>query len=286
MTDAARAAALAAPPPLRILVLAPQPFFQDRGTPIAARALLETLAARGVAIDLLTFAGGRDVTIAGCTIHRIPAIPGTRGIRPGFSLAKLACDAVMAVQCMAMLATGRYALVHALEESAFIAMIARWMFGVPFVYDMDSSLAQQMEETYPSLGSVRALLKAFERAAIRASLGVIAVCPALRDIALGHAPGAFVRVIEDFSLLGDAPPSPAASAAPESLAATIGRSGPIVLYVGNLEVYQGIDLLIEAFAEGAPITPGAELVMIGGQADDIARYRERCMRLGIGDRVH
>src|SRR5258708_36636193 len=80
MTDAARAAALAGPPPLRILVLAPQPFFQDRGTPIAARALLETLAARAVAIDLLTFAGGRDVTIARCTIHRIPSIPVTRGI--------------------------------------------------------------------------------------------------------------------------------------------------------------------------------------------------------------
>src|SRR5262245_14979424 len=280
-TRASATAMPAASAPMRILVLAPQPFFQDRGTPIAARALLEALAARGYALDVLTFAEGRDVSIPNCTIHRIPALPGMRGIRPGFSLKKLACDAVMAIQCMAMLARGRYQLVHALEESAFIAMVAGWIFRVPYVYDMDSSLAQQMEEKYPSLRPVRAVLEWFERAAVRRSLGVVAVCPALRDVARRHAPGVPVRVIEDFSLL-DAGVGPA----PESLAATIGRSGPIVLYVGNLEFYQGIDLLIEAFAHAAPSVPGAELVVIGGAADDIARYRARCATLGIGDRVH
>jgi glycosyltransferase involved in cell wall biosynthesis len=266
--------------PLRILVLAPQPFFQDRGTPIATRALLEALAARGHALELLTFHEGEDVAIAGLTIHRIPAIPGVRGIRPGFSLQKLMCDALLAMKCFALLASGRFQLVHALEESAFIALVARRIFGVPYVYDMDSSLAQQMEEKYPSLRPVRAALEAFEGVAVRQSLAVVAVCPALRDVAHGHAPGASVRVIEDFSLIDGAAP------AAESLAATIGRDGPIVLYVGNLEAYQGIDLLLEAFAHARARAPRAEVVVIGGHEADIARYRERCRALGIAENVH
>jgi glycosyltransferase involved in cell wall biosynthesis len=89
-----------------------------------------------------------------------------------------------------------------------------------------------------------------------------------------------VRRIEDFSLL-DRAPAPA-----DRLADVIGRSGPIVLYVGNLERYQGIDLLLEGFAHAHPAVPEAQLVVIGGQAGDVARYRDRARALGVADCAH
>ena len=49
---------------MRILVLAPHPFFQARGTPLAVRSVLEFLSARGHAVDVLTFAEGEDVTVS------------------------------------------------------------------------------------------------------------------------------------------------------------------------------------------------------------------------------
>ena len=266
--------------PLRILILAPQPFFQDRGTPIAARALLAVLSARGYSLEVLTYHEGEDVELPNGRIHRIPSLPGLGNIRPGFTFKKLICDAIMFVQCLALLGTRRFHLVHALEESVFMALAARWLFRVPYVYDMDSSLAQQMEEKYAGLKPVRRLLEAFEGAAVRGSLGVVAVCPALGEVAERQAPDRLVHVIEDFSLLHeDEEPV-------ESLATTIGRPGPIVLYVGNLETYQGIDLLIEAFRHALARKPDAELVVIGGHAGDVARYRQTCTGLGIGDHVH
>jgi len=60
---------------VRILLLAPHPFFQQRGTPIAERMLLEVLAGHGHQIDVLTFHEGEDVQIPGCRFRRIPALP-------------------------------------------------------------------------------------------------------------------------------------------------------------------------------------------------------------------
>ena len=75
---------------MRILLLAPHPFFQQRGTPIAERVLLEVLARSGHEIDVLTYPEGEDPGIPSCRILRIPAPPGIRNIRPGFSVKKLA----------------------------------------------------------------------------------------------------------------------------------------------------------------------------------------------------
>jgi len=46
---------------MRILLLAPHPFYQERGTPIAVNQILRVLATRGDAVDVLTFHEGQDL---------------------------------------------------------------------------------------------------------------------------------------------------------------------------------------------------------------------------------
>ena len=123
---------------MRILVLAPQPFFVQRGTPIAVRLLLETLAKRGDELDVVVFPGGEDVEIPGCHFFRVPA-PGSGPIGPGFSAKKLFLDAILAPYAAWRMARKRYDLVIAVEEAAFIALPLRWIFGVPYIFDVDSS---------------------------------------------------------------------------------------------------------------------------------------------------
>jgi glycosyltransferase involved in cell wall biosynthesis len=55
------------------------------------------------------------------------------------------------------------------------------------------------------------------------------------------------------------------------------------MYVGNLEPYQGIDLLLRGFRHTLERVPNAQLVIVGGREDDIDRYREHADRLGILD---
>ena len=144
---------------MKILVLAPHPFFQARGTPLAVRTVLEFLSARGHQVDVLTLHEGEDVTIADCRIHRIPRLPGIRNVRAGFSMKKVVCDGVMVVECLRMVRRTRYDLIHAVEESAFIAAIASAVSGIPYIYDMDSSLAEQLVERFPRIHSLLPFLR-------------------------------------------------------------------------------------------------------------------------------
>jgi glycosyltransferase involved in cell wall biosynthesis len=272
---------------VRILVLAPHPFFQARGTPLAVRRVLEFLSSRGHQLDLLTFHEGEHVEIPNCRIHRIARPLWIRNIRPGFSYKKVVCDLFMFVQCLRMVRKNHYDLIHAVEESAFIAAAMQRIAGIPYVYDMDSSLAEQLVDTYPSLQFAFSTLRRCEAVAVRHSLGVLTVCAALEDVAHGHAPDKPIGRVEDTTLLG---PEPAHSGNGQSgdpiLPAAVGSRSPVVMYVGNLEHYQGIGLLLDGFRHALIRLPDAHLVIVGGLKEDIAYYRRRAQKLGIGDQVH
>lgn len=272
---------------MRILVLAPHPFFQARGTPLAVRGVLEFLSARGHQLDLLTFHEGEDVEIPNCRIHRIARPLWIRNIRPGFSFKKVVCDLFMFVKCLRMARKNRYDLIHAVEESAFIAAAMRRIAGIPYVYDMDSSLADQLVDTYPSLQFAFSTLRRCEALAVRHSLGVLTVCAALEDVAHGHAPDKPIGRVEDTTLLQpEKAHSGNGQGADALLPASVDSRSPVAMYVGNLEHYQGIGLLLEGFRHTLIRVPDANLVIVGGMKHDVARYRRRAQQLGIAAQVH
>jgi glycosyltransferase involved in cell wall biosynthesis len=261
---------------MRILLLAPHPFFQLRGTPIAERALIQVLTSEGHEVDVLTFPEGEDPDLPNCRIFRVSA---PYGVRPGFSLKKLAGDALMLGRVLRMVRRKRYDVVHAVEESAFMALLAKRIFGVPYVYDMDSGLARSMMDRFPALKAVRFLLDACERRAIRASSGTLAGCRALEAQARAWDPRGLIAPLEDVSLMGSGTEG-AADLIPEEW-----RGDPIVLYVGNLAPYQGVDLLLAGFARALPEVPRARLVIMTGSQDRVPHYQSLAERLGIAGSV-
>jgi glycosyltransferase involved in cell wall biosynthesis len=269
---------------VKILVLAPHPFFQARGTPLAVRRVLEFLSARGHQLDLLTFHEGEDVAIPNCRIHRIARPPGVRNIRAGFSLKKVVCDFLMFGKRLRMVRKNRYDLIHAVEESAFIAAAMQRLTGIPYVYDMDSSLAEQLVDAYPGLQFALTTLRRCEALAVRRSLGVLTVCAALEDVAHGHDPDKPIGRVEDTTLLG--PGSDNGQGLDTALPDGVAPRAPLAMYVGNLERYQGIGLLLEGFRYALRRVPDAQLVIVGGLKQDIAHYRRRANQLGVVSQVH
>jgi glycosyltransferase involved in cell wall biosynthesis len=271
---------------MRILVLAPHPFFQARGTPLAVKRVLEFLSSRGHQLDLLTFHEGEDVDIPNCRIHRIARPLWIRNIRPGFSLKKVVCDVLMFTKCLGMVRRNHYDLIHAVEESAFIAAAMQRIVGIPYVYDMDSSLAEQLVDAYPGLQFAFNTLRKCEAVAVRHSLGVLTVCAALEDVAHGHAPDKPIGRVEDTTLLGANQAYTRNGQGDSILPSGVDGTSPVVMYVGNLEHYQGIGLLLEGFRHALIRVPNAHLVIVGGIEEDIAHYGRRAIQLGIGSRVH
>jgi glycosyltransferase involved in cell wall biosynthesis len=281
---------------MKVLFLAPQPFFQERGTPIAVKLALETLATRAtdtsdapLEIHLLVYGEGVDVTIPSVTIFRTWMPRLLQGVRPGISMRKLFLDALFFIAAIRLILAARrteqYTVIHAVEESVFIAWLARVIFGVPYVYDMDSSLALQLTERWWLLKPLLPLFAFLERQVIRSSIAVAPVCDALAVIAHRHGASQTV-MLRDVSLLPRHDSSSTQSVA-SALRTELGiASGqPLLLYVGNLETYQGIDLLLESFRLACSHPTSPFLAVIGGNERDIELYRHKAESLGCAAQV-
>ncbi|MBZ0293481.1 MAG: glycosyltransferase [Anaerolineae bacterium] len=265
---------------MRILYIAPQPLYQERGSPIAIKMMLEVISQQGHEVDVATYHEGTDFQLDHMRLYRIKSLSFLSNIRPGFSAKKLACDFLLFFVVLNLLRKNRYDVVHAVEEGVFFALLIKVLWRIPYIYDMDSSLVQQMIDTKPKLQPLAPFLRRMEKMVIRQAAAVVPVCDALGDIAKsGQAQKIF--------MLHDVPlPNDSNSQTDEDLRAQLGIQGLMALYVGNLEPYQGIDLLLDSLALVKQTDPPVDVVVIGGNAADIQKYTEKARSLNIESQVH
>ena len=278
---------------MRILVVAPQPFYQERGTPIATRLLLEALQAAGHNVDVLTYHVGNDPKLPGVRVFRAPAIPFISDVPIGFSVRKVLCDLALLWRLFTLTRRRRYDVLHAVEEAVFLSLLVRAFvgrrstlgtdkldrLGCRVVYDMDSSLPEQLVGKYAALRFVDGVLRRLERLAIARSDLVLAVCNDLATRARGYATNTPIDVVEDVSLLGGG----GKRAESENLRRGLLYGELLVLYVGNLEHYQGVDLMLDAIAKLE--SPPMKFVAVGGNHEAVVAYRRRVAELGLGGQV-
>lgn len=264
---------------LRILVVAPEPFLVERGTPIAVRLLVEALCDLGHQVDLLAYPMGDDFIYPGLRLLRSPRPPFVREVGIGISLKKLACDAWMLPKLFWVLSRERYDVVHAVEEALFPAALWSALRRTPVIYDMDSCLTDGVISKWRFLTRFRKLLRRIERLAVRRASLILAVCPDLAEMIIKDAGVEAVTVLPDFSVATEP------QVIPTSELRDLTNSGePIALYVGNLAGYQGIELLLDAIALlGADAL--CKFIIIGGPESDRAKLENRAAQLRIDKKV-
>ncbi|MGD9903708.1 MAG: glycosyltransferase [Vicinamibacterales bacterium] len=266
--------------PLRVLMLAPEPFFEPRGTPFSEFHRIKAMVELGHHVDLVTYPIGRDVSLPNLRIFRGPRPPFVRRVKIGPSAAKVALDAFMLVTIARRVLAGGYDAVHSHEEMGLVGVwVARWL-GVPHLYDMHSSLPQQLSNfTFSRSRWLRRLLDAVERQMVGKSDVVITICQELQDAVseLGHGDRAIL--IENV-MGGDVDEPPTLSEAAIRSRWPIPAEAPIVLYTGTFEAYQGLDLLFEAAARLQATHPQARVLVVGGSPDQVVAATARAQALG------
>lgn len=266
---------------MKVLLLAPHPFYQERGTPIAVDLLIKALSERGDNIDLLTYQEGVDRKHERLHIFRIKTFPAVKNLRPGFSAKKIYSDVFMFFRFVSLMWSGKYDMVHAVEESAFMALLICPLFSTPYIYDVDSSMTTQLVDKYSVLRPFRSLLRFIESLPMRYAVAVVPMCDSLAN-EIRRYRDRNVVVLKDVSLLGQEQViEPAANIREE-----LSLDGKIMMYIGNLEPYQGIDLLLESLHLALKTDTNVSLVIIGGIEKDISNYRDIAEQMGIGDHVH
>ncbi len=269
---------------MNILLLAPQPFYTERGTPIAVLNLATALSGQGHHIDILTFPHGRDIHLPNTRLLRTGRwLPLGKHFPVGFSFRKIGLDAVMLFRALYLARKNNYDVIHAVEESVFIALACTKTSRSKVIYDMDSSMSDQLIERYPSLSFIHTLLDKAEGFAVKRSDLVLTVCQALADKCKHYAGNTVIKVIEDVAD-NQSPDKPSAVSEVDDLSTVLVDYPTKCLYVGNLEHYQGVGLVIEALAE-AQMPSDVGFIVIGGLPADIDKYSALADSLGVKNRV-
>jgi glycosyltransferase involved in cell wall biosynthesis len=265
---------------MRILMVAPQPVFSPRGTPISILNRCRALTALGHEIDLVTYPMGDDVPVDGLRYLRAPRVPGIGTVKIGPSLAKLPLDAAVLLRTLVQCATRRYDVIHTNEEAGVFGWMLHRVGRMAHVYEMHSDLAVVM--TNYGLHARHPLVRMvgwIERRIVRSADSVVVHFPDQLAVVARRAPGTPATLVSDLSIEED--PDPASVQRIRTELASDGA--PLIVYAGTLEPYQGVPSLLDALA--ALQHPTARLVIVGGRPDQVAALRARAGALGVSPRV-
>src|SRR5215218_1403561 len=151
-------------------MIAPEPFFEPRGTPFSEFHRIRALTALGHQVDLVTYPFGQDVSMAGLRVFRSLRPPFVSRVKIGPSLAKIPLDVLLSLTALRRALSGRYDAIHSHEEAGLIGAVLAWLLRVPHLYDMHSSLPQQLTNfAFSGSTLIRRAFLAVERFMIRRS---------------------------------------------------------------------------------------------------------------------
>jgi len=267
---------------MKILMLAPEPFFQPRGTPISVFQRIKALSDLGHEVDLVTYHLGEDRDIPNLNILRIPRIPFVKNIKIGPSWAKVPLDFLLFVKALGQLFKTRYDLLFSHEEGALFGAFLAKRWKIPHVYDMHSSLPQQLTNfDFSHSKLLKALFIRMERYILKNSHSIIVICLDLLKQVKDMKHGEKAVLLENF--IDFAPLSFSEEEIKKKRAEFATEDQKIVLYAGNFQPYQGIPLLLEAAAKLAD--ERVIFVLVGESEEAIKPMKKRAEELSIAAKV-
>ena len=263
-------------------MIAPEPFFEPRGTPFSEYHRIRALLELGHTVDLVTYPFGRDVSMPGLRVFRCLRPPFIHEVRIGPSIEKIPLDLALTFTAIRRAFSERYDVVHSHEEGSFIGIVLAGVLRVPHLYDMHSSLPQQLTNFAFSRSKVlHWFFSWMERLVIRRSQAVIVICQHLGDTVRAIEPDVPTVLIENAPGAGDTEVSTSGADVRRQLG--IAPTVPVVLYTGTFEAYQGLDLLFDAARIVLAKRPDTRFVLAGGRGDQIAAAKAAALRAGLGD---
>jgi glycosyltransferase involved in cell wall biosynthesis len=247
---------------MHILLIAPQPFYEDRGTPIAIHQSLVAMSDLGFKVDLVTFPLGSDITLPGIRIFRTANPFRFRSVLVGLSVRKIVLDICLLMTVLRLVKRNHYDCIHGVEEGAALALTCKALWGIPAIYDMQSSLPEQLRKVRGlKVGPGRWISLWIERWLVRNADCIVA--------SSGLAPHVFSidpqkPVFECFFTGSD--PRPKNKELEKSLGIL---NRPTVVYAGTFASYQGLEDLLEAAVLVRPEIPELVFVLVGGTESEL-----------------
>jgi glycosyltransferase involved in cell wall biosynthesis len=234
--------------PLNIAVVGACPYPVPQGSQVYLRTTALALQHAGHRVHLVTYGYGLGEDRSGLPLHRAANVPGARRTGAGPSVAKPVQDALLAATLRRVIRDHAIDVINAHNYEALAIALA--ITRKPIVYHAHNALADELPHYFPNKSNAAALGRILDRALPRRA--DLAVAPhddlAAYLIAAGCAADRVRTVPPPIDLDAFTPMPP--------------RQGPATLvYAGNLDSYQNLDLLRPVVERVRAKMPGAELVV-------------------------
>lgn len=267
---------------MKILMIAPEPFFQPRGTPISVYQRIKALSDLGHEVDLATYHLGEDKEIENLKISRIPNLFFIKKIKIGPSLKKIPLDFLLFLRASGLLLRHKYHLIFSHEEGALFGVILSKISGIPHIYDMHSSLPQQLENfDFSRSNLLKKVFLGMERFILKNSRAIIVICLDLLKQVEKEGYREKAILLENFIDFE------AKEFTDEEIRQKrkefASEDKKIVLYAGNFQPYQGISLLLEAAAQIQ--NERIVFVLVGESPAAVDREKDKARKLGIAEKI-
>ncbi len=268
---------------MRVLILAPTPFFGDRGCHVRIYEEVRALRPRGVDALVGTYHVGRDVPEVATV--RTPRLPWVRRLPVGFSVHKLYLDLLLLATAARAARQFQPDAFHGhLHEGAALAPILGRLLHRPAIADLQGSLTGELidHRTLPAAGPLPRLSRWIERAVLRGPARILASSTAFAQelrVEWGVGPDRVVSLPDGVDAEVFRPGLPT-----DDLRRRLGLEGKrVVVFLGVLTPYQGVDDLLAAWPAIVAAAPDAHLLLMGFPNED--RYRDVVERRGLAGSV-
>jgi len=185
------------------------------------------------------------------------------------------------IKAIHFLRKSHYDLLHTHEEAGFFGSFLAKIFKVRHLYDMHSSLPEQLSNfQYSRLRVLIYFFKYLEDYTIKSSNVVITICPALQEHVKQINAHASQVMIENGASASDHKTFAEEDTQKFAAAYSLGDS-KIVLYAGTFEPYQGLDLLVDSATRIVDRHGDVLFLLMGGTSEQVEYYQQRVQALGL-----
>ena len=267
---------------MRILMLAPTPFFAHRGCHVRILEEIRALSAAGHEVELATYGLGEDVP--GIRTIRALRVPWYRKLTAGPSWHKFYLDALLFWSAWRAVSRFRPDVLHAhLHEGVFLAAPIARLRRIPLLADLQGSLTVEMSDHgfFARWRWGERLFARLEGWINRApNQIVVSAEPVIAELSAARPDGA-----NRVTLLGDAVDAEifrpdAETRRRERARLGVAEDEVVIAYLGLLTPYQGVDLLLEVASRVVAAVPRVRFLMMGFPNEDA--YRDRAEAAGLG----
>ena len=278
----------AKPRKYNILMLAPTMFFADYGCHV--RILEEAVVLRqlGHQVTILAYPNGRDIW--GIDVRRSWGVPFNYRIEVGSSRHKIYLDVLMGIKAMFLALKLKPDIIHGhLHEGGLMGWFLSKLTGAPLIFDFQGSLTSEMlyhaflakgsfsfksihrlEQTIDHLGDAIFTSSVHGASILHTEFGV----PPARIHPTADCVNPDTFSPDNFS---------AAGIAAFKRELHLPENKQILVYVGLLTRYQGVDLMLEALQKLSLHRDDFHLLLMGFPA--VAHYKQLAQNLQIYPRV-